>query len=104
MLETSVALYVQYPANPSVANSNMVVSATVLPGANGILYIKFQGTNTVNGGIGTNQVGGYLNRSVRFHPGPSNGMRRRSATDLKNQDRSHRSWQHEYGWFLHNES
>ncbi len=70
MLETAVALYVQYPATPSVPNSNMVVSATVLPGTNGILYIKFQGTNTVNGGIGTNQVGGYLN-CLQITQGPS---------------------------------
>ena len=61
MLETSVTLYVQDPANPSAHNSNTVVSVTVQPAANGILYVQFLGTNTVNGGIGTNQVGGYLN-------------------------------------------
>ena len=61
MMETSVALYVQSPANPSAHNSNTVVSVAVQPAANGILYIQFLGTNTVNGGVGTSEVGGYLN-------------------------------------------
>ena len=70
MLENSVTLYVQDPANPSAHNSNLIVGATVQPAANGILYVKFQGTNTVNGGIGTNQVGGYLN-CMQITEGPS---------------------------------
>jgi hypothetical protein len=70
MLETAVAQFVQYPANPSVPNSNMVVSATVLPPANGILYVQFLGTNTVGGGIGTNGAGGYLN-CMQVTQGPS---------------------------------
>jgi len=69
-LETAVAQYAQYPANPSVANSNMVVSTTVLPPANGILYVQFLGTNTVGGGIGTNGAGGYLN-CMQVTQGPS---------------------------------
>jgi hypothetical protein len=69
-LETAVAQYAQYPANPSVANSNLVVSATVLPPANGILYVQFLGTNTVGGGIGTNGAGGYLN-CMQVTQGPS---------------------------------
>ncbi len=80
MLETSVTLYVQNPANPSAHNSNTVVSATVQPAANGILYVKFQGTNTVNGGIGTNQVGGYLN-CLQITEGPSTNAPP-PATDL----------------------
>ena len=70
MLETAVAQYVQYAATPSVANSNLVVSATVLPPANGILYVQFLGTNTVGGGIGTNGAGGYLN-CMQVTQGPS---------------------------------
>ncbi len=70
MLETAVAEYAQYPANPSVPNSNMVVSATVLPPQNGTLYVQFLGTNTVNGGIGTNGAGGYLN-CMQLTQGPS---------------------------------
>jgi hypothetical protein len=48
----------------------MVVSATVLPPANGILYVQFLGTNTVGGGIGTNGAGGYLN-CMQVTQGPS---------------------------------
>jgi hypothetical protein len=70
MLESAVSQYTQYPANPSVPNSNMVVSATVLPPANGILYVQFLGTNTVGGGIGTNGAGGYLN-CMQVTQGPS---------------------------------
>ncbi|HTS18527.1 MAG TPA: hypothetical protein VMP11_13215 [Verrucomicrobiae bacterium] len=70
MLETAVAQYVQYPGNPSVPNSNMVVSATVLPGTNGIVYVQFLGTNAVGGGIGTNGAGGYLN-CMQVTQGPS---------------------------------
>jgi hypothetical protein len=70
MLEDAVSQYVQYPANPSVPNSNMVVSATVLPAANGTLYVQFLGTNAVNGAIGTNQAGGYLN-AMQVTQGPS---------------------------------
>jgi len=70
LLETAVAQYVQYPANPSVPNSNMVVSATVLPPAKGTLYVQFLGTNTVGGGIGTNGAGGYLN-CMQLTQGPS---------------------------------
>jgi len=69
-LEAAVAQFVQYPANPSVPNSNMVVSATVLPPKNGTLYVQFLGTNTVNGGVGTNKAGGYLN-CMQLTQGPS---------------------------------
>jgi hypothetical protein len=80
MLETAVSLYVQYPATPSVPNSNMVVSATVLPAANGTLYVQFLGTNTVNGGVGTGEVGGYLN-CMQITEGPSTNTPP-PATDL----------------------
>jgi len=70
LLENAVSQYVQYPANPSVPNSNMVVSATVLPSANGTLYVQFLGTNAVGGGIGTNGAGGYLN-CMQVTQGPS---------------------------------
>jgi len=80
MLETSVNLNVQYPANTSVPNSNMVVSATVQPAANGTLYIQFLGTNTVNGGVGTGMVGGYLN-CLQITEGPSTNTPP-PATDL----------------------
>jgi len=70
MLEAAVSQYVQYPAAPSVPNSNMVASATVLPAANGILYVQFLGTNTVGGGVGTGQAGGYLN-CMQVTQGPS---------------------------------
>jgi hypothetical protein len=70
MLEAQVSQYVQYPANPSVPNSNLVVSATVLPWTNGTLYVQFLGTNSVGGGIGTNGAGGYLN-CMQVTQGPS---------------------------------
>ena len=70
MLETAVAQYAQYPGNPGVPNSNMVISATVLPWTNGTLYVQFLGTNTVGGGIGTNGAGGYLN-CMQVTQGPS---------------------------------
>src|SRR5579871_1497810 len=69
-IETAVAQYAQYPASPNIANSNLVISATVLPPANGTLYVQFLGTNTVNGAIGTNQAGGYLN-CMQLTQGPS---------------------------------
>ena len=70
LLETAVAEYAQYPATPSVPNSNMIVTATVLPWTNGTLYVQFLGTNTVGGGIGTNGAGGYLN-CMQVTQGPS---------------------------------
>jgi|SRR5579862_810804 len=70
MLESAVSQYTQYPASPSVPNSNLVVSATVLPAANGTLYVQFLGTNTVGGGVGTNGAGGYLN-CMQVTQGPS---------------------------------
>jgi hypothetical protein len=70
VLEAAVSQYVQYPANPSVPNSNLVVSATVLPSTNGILYLQFLGTNAVGGTIGTNGAGGYLN-CMQVTQGPS---------------------------------
>ena len=70
MLETQVTEWAQYPGNPAVPNSNMVVSATVLPWTNGTLYVQFLGTNSVGGGIGTNGAGGYLN-CMQVTQGPS---------------------------------
>ena len=53
---TSVSLYVQSPGNPGAHNANKVAAIRgIAPQNNGILYIKFQGTNR------DSTVGGYLN-------------------------------------------
>ena len=53
---TSISLYVQSPGNPGAHNSNKVATISgISPQNNGILYIKFQGTNS------NPNVGGYLN-------------------------------------------
>jgi hypothetical protein len=53
---TSISLYVQSPGNPGAHNSNKVATMSeVSPQNNGIIYIKFQGTNS------DTTVGGYLN-------------------------------------------
>ena len=53
---TSVGLHVQSPGNPGAHNSNKVATLRgIAPQNNGILYIKFQGTNR------DSTVGGYLN-------------------------------------------
>jgi hypothetical protein len=53
---TSISLYVQSPGNPEAHNSNKVATISrILPQSNGVLYIKFQGTNS------DSTVGGYLN-------------------------------------------
>jgi len=56
MVVTSISLYVQSPGNPGAHNSNKVATISGLsPQSNGIIYIKFQGTNR------DSSVGGYLN-------------------------------------------
>jgi hypothetical protein len=53
---TSINLYVQSPGNPGAHNSNKVATISgISPQTNGIIYIKFQGTNS------NPSVGGYLN-------------------------------------------
>ncbi len=53
---TSISLYVQSPGNPGAHNSNKVATISgISPQNNGIIYIKFQGTNS------NPSVGGYLN-------------------------------------------
>ena len=53
---TSISLYVQSPGNPGAHNSNKVATiGGISPQNDGILYIKFQGTNS------DPTVGGYLN-------------------------------------------
>lgn len=53
---TSISLYVQSPGNPGAHNSNKVATlGGISPQNNGIIYIKFQGTNR------DSTVGGYLN-------------------------------------------
>jgi hypothetical protein len=53
---TSIRLYVQSPGNPGAHNSNKVATISrISPQNNGIIYIKFQGTNR------DSTVGGYLN-------------------------------------------
>ncbi len=53
---TSVALYVQSPSDPAAHNSNKVATISgISPQTNGIIYIKFHGTNS------DSRVGGYLN-------------------------------------------
>src|SRR5258708_4314235 len=53
---TSISLYVQSPGNPGAHNSKKVATiGRISPQNNGIIYIKFQGTNR------DSSVGGYLN-------------------------------------------
>jgi hypothetical protein len=53
---TSISLYVQSPGNPGAHNSNKVATINgISPQNNGIMYIKFRGTNS------NPSVGGYLN-------------------------------------------
>lgn len=53
---TSIYLYVQSPGNPGAHNSNKVATISgISPQNDGIIYIKFQGTNS------NPSVGGYLN-------------------------------------------
>jgi hypothetical protein len=53
---TSISLYVQSPGNPGAHNANKVATiGGISPQSNGIMYIKFQGTNS------NPSVGGYLN-------------------------------------------
>ncbi len=53
---TSISLYVQSPGNPGAHNSNKVATISrISPQNNGIMYIKFRGTNR------DATVGGYLN-------------------------------------------
>ncbi len=53
---TSISLDVQIPGNPGAHNSNKVATISgISPQNNGIMYIKFQGTNS------DSTVGGYLN-------------------------------------------
>ena len=62
---TSISLYVQSPSNPGAHNSNKVATISrISPQNNGILYIKFQGTNR------DSTVGGYLNcmQIIEFTP------------------------------------
>jgi len=79
----------------------MVVSATVSARYNGILYIKFQGTNTVNGSIGTKPgwrlslTACRLRRSKYERAAPATDLTKTVLIDL---------WQHEYRRLLHNES
>jgi len=53
---SSISLYVQSPRDPGAHNSNKVATlGGISPQNNGIIYIKFQGTNR------DSNVGGYLN-------------------------------------------
>jgi hypothetical protein len=66
---TSISLYVQSPGNPGAHNSNKVATISgVSPQTNGIIYIKFQGTNS------DPSVGGYLNCMEIVELAPTNAM------------------------------
>lgn len=69
---TSISLYVQSPGNPGAHNSNKVATvSSISPPDNGILYIKFQGTNS------DSTVGGYLNCMQIVELPPTNAPPRR---------------------------
>jgi hypothetical protein len=64
---TSINLYVQSPGNPGAHNSNKVATMSgISPQNNGILYIKFRGTNS------DSTVGGYLNCMQIVELAPTN--------------------------------
>jgi hypothetical protein len=66
---TSISLYVQDPANPGAHNSNKVATiGGISPQNNGIMYIKFQGTNS------DRTVGGYLNCMQIVETTPTNTL------------------------------
>jgi hypothetical protein len=73
---TAISLYVHSPGNPGAHNSNKVATIRgISPQNNGILYIRFQGTNS------NSDVGGYLNcmqivelTPTNAHPSPPNSV------------------------------
>jgi hypothetical protein len=63
----SISLYVQGPGSPGAHNSNKVATISrISPQNNGIMYIKFQGTNR------DSTVGGYLNCMQIVESTPTN--------------------------------